>query len=151
MSNKTKIIYKKGDVTKVKHNNTYILIHCCNNKGVYNAGVARCIRNKWYGAYKTYMDFIEKNKGTDILGKVQLWNNPKNLNMYIGNCIAQDGYGRVKKQYVKYDALRSCLKKIKRGALYLKCDIIAPKLGSGLAGGDWNIIEKIILFLRIAL
>lgn len=40
--------------------------------------------------------------------------------------------------------LRLCLRKVARFALKNRLSIQMPKIGSGLAGGDWREIEKII-------
>jgi len=43
---------------------------------------------------------------------------------------------------VEYRAVRSVFKKVHD--LFIQRDIGYPKIGAGLAGGDWNIIKKII-------
>ena len=43
---------------------------------------------------------------------------------------------------VDYDAIRECFKKI--NSRYKGKKIGIPKIGAGLAGGDWKKIEKII-------
>jgi O-acetyl-ADP-ribose deacetylase (regulator of RNase III) len=50
-----------------------------------------------------------------------------------------DGY----KMPVDYDAIRLCMRKI--NYLFSGKTIGLPKIGSGLAGGDWNIIRGIII------
>jgi len=62
---------------------------------------------------------------------------------------AQDGiYSTHNKKPIRYDSLKDCMLKI---AYYIsdlqeksKVVISAPMFGSGLAGGDWQIIEKMI-------
>jgi O-acetyl-ADP-ribose deacetylase (regulator of RNase III) len=42
-------------------------------------------------------------------------------------------------------AIRTCMEKGKEVCKrYVSWNIAAPKLGAGLAGGDWNVIEKIL-------
>ena len=57
------------------------------------------------------------------------------------NAYTQYGYGR-DKVYVDYDAIRSCMREIK--TKYAGKRIGLPKIGAGLAGGDWGIISGII-------
>ena len=45
---------------------------------------------------------------------------------------------------LKYDALAQCLWKVANELELKNKRIIAPKLGAGLAGGDWNKIESLI-------
>ena len=51
-----------------------------------------------------------------------------------------DFYG--KDDLFEYDAFRTVLKKIKKE--FSENSICMPKIGAGLAGGDWNRIEQII-------
>ena len=41
-----------------------------------------------------------------------------------------------------YDALRLALRKL--GLMYPGCSIGLPKIGCGIGGGDWDVVEKII-------
>jgi len=63
---------------------------------------------------------------------------------YIINCAIQKDYGRDRKQYVDYEAVRDCMDNLK---IFAKNSsrIGIPRIGSGLAGGDWSIIENIIV------
>ena len=141
MSDSIRIMYKQGDVTKMRPKTSFILMHCCNNKGYYNAGVARAIRNKWLGAYESYLSY--KHIIGLFLGSVDFWHN-KEESMWVANCIGQDGCGPGDRCYVKYECLRNCFVLVRKKALKEKVPVVAPMLGSGLAGGDWKIIKKMI-------
>lgn len=111
-----------------------------NCKGVMGAGLALSIRKKWPSVYDEYRQaFKEKNLNLGFVEFVSVDNG-----IYVVNLCAQDGYGR-SRRYTNYKALRICLKTVARfsGALLLPC-YIPYKMGCGLAGGDWNIVEKII-------
>jgi O-acetyl-ADP-ribose deacetylase (regulator of RNase III) len=59
------------------------------------------------------------------------------------NCYSQYDYGREKNvKYVDYDALRLCLRKI--NFTFRGDSIGLPRIGCGLAGGDWEVVKKII-------
>lgn len=60
------------------------------------------------------------------------------------NCYTQHTYGKSPKgaNPLDYDALRLCLRKI---AHTFHGHIGLPKIGCGLAGGDWDIVKKIII------
>ena len=140
-SNNYSITYKKGDVTNHKSDDPYILMHCCNNKGAYNAGVAKCIREKWPHAYYAYVNAYK----TEGLGGVIFWVNKK-CDLYIANCIAQDSYGPGDKRYLDYRALRKCFESVRNLCLMSGIrSVIAPKIGAGLAGGKWEKIESMII------
>jgi O-acetyl-ADP-ribose deacetylase (regulator of RNase III) len=59
----------------------------------------------------------------------------------IFNCYSQYNYNASSKP-LDYEALTLCLRKINHN--HPKESIGVPLIGSGLAGGDWNIIKKII-------
>lgn len=111
-----------------------------NCKGVMGAGLAFSIRRKWPCVYDAYrQSFKEKKLELGFVEFVSVDNG-----IYVVNLCAQDGYGRDKK-YTNYKALRICLKAVARfsGALLYHC-YIPYKMGCSLAGGDWNIVKKII-------
>jgi len=83
--------------------------------------------------------------------------------LYVFNCYTQYGYGKGKQ--IDYDALRQCLKRTKvlveqlrakTGTASLqktvlrhtfgvsgKVEIRSPRIGCGLAGGDWETVRTI--------
>ncbi len=132
----TEIVYKRGCLTNASE---YIIAHGCNAMGVFNSGVAKSIRQKWPGSYKSYIDHY-KSRGKLYPGQV-IWAESKGK--LIANCITQYYYGRDGKQYVEYDAIRECLRAINK----FECKelgLAMPLIGAGLGGGDWEIISKII-------
>jgi O-acetyl-ADP-ribose deacetylase (regulator of RNase III) len=72
--------------------------------------------------------------------------------MIVVNGITQDMYGRNGKQYVDYDAVREVFNSTVDMCWQLyqdyengeTMDIAIPKIGAGLGGGDWKVIEEII-------
>lgn len=129
------IEYVKGDLlqTEVKH-----LIHGCNSKGVMGSGVAKVLREKYPRAYQDYNDSYNSyglELGTIIVsvqddGKV------------IHNAITQKDYGRRDDRiYVSYWAIAEAFRKINSWGIK---EIAMPKIGAGLANGDWNVISAII-------
>jgi O-acetyl-ADP-ribose deacetylase (regulator of RNase III) len=57
--------------------------------------------------------------------------------------MTQEHYGRTGQKYVDYDAVQTCFQRLRR--IMKEGDSVAiPKIGAGLGGGDWKIIEKII-------
>lgn len=129
-----KIEYIKGDIFETEHK--YIL-HGCNAQGVMGAGVAKAIKQTYPFAYETYRKSYE-NDGLE-LGQVQI---VKCRNRTIINAITQKNYGRDGLRYVSYDAISNCFAALEE-ILYGET-IAMPKIGAGLAGGNWNIIEAII-------
>lgn len=129
------IEYVKGDLlqTEVKH-----IIHGCNSHGVMGSGVAKVLREKYPKAYQDYNDAYNSYGlalGDNIVsvqydGKV------------IHNAITQKDYGRRDDRvYVSYWAIAEVFRKINSWGVK---EVALPKIGAGLANGDWNVISAII-------
>lgn len=127
------IEYKKGNLLDVTEG---IIVHGCNAQGVMGSGVALGIRNKYPAAYRAYMD------NTRCLGSSSKeWVTDDIL---VINGITQEFYGRDGKRYVNYAAICKVFEEAVSAARCYSYTLNFPKIGAGLGGGDWNIIEQII-------
>ncbi len=124
----------QGDLTLLDMG---IIAHQVNCQGVMGAGLAKNLAQKYPKMYLSYKDW------NDIrLGGYQLVN--VGINLYIANCVSQEGYGR-DKCYTDYEAVNHCFKALKADSEYLNLPIFLPyNYGCGLAGGDWTIVSSII-------
>lgn len=119
------------------------IVHGTNCQGVMGSGVALMIRSEYPKAYEEYLahSALFKDKKEELLGTIQVVDCDGKV---IINAFTQLDYG-VSRQQVDYDALRNCFKKLNT---YAKengiSEIVMPKIGSGLGGGDWKIISAII-------
>lgn len=116
-----------------------VIAHCCNCFCTMGAGIAPQIKNKFPEAYEVDCETVKGDKGK--LGTISFteFTTPTIVNLY-----GQYDYtGRRSGQMdLDYDALRSALRAMKEefsGQLFG-----LPKIGAGLAGGDWDVIEAII-------
>lgn len=115
------------------------IIHGCNAQGVMGAGVARQIRQTYPEAFQTYV-FDLKDKRL-YLGDVSIyWHN---AGLAIHNAITQIEVGSNKRQ-VNYWAIAKVFEHAITFCKDFKMDLNFPKIGAGLTGGDWDIIEQII-------
>jgi len=132
-----------GDILQAEEN---IICHQVNCQGVMGSGLAKQIRAKYPEVYASYIKYCrgcKDNNPKNLLGEVQtvLVNDGK----VIANLFGQFNYGKGK-QYTDYKALKQSLEGILTIATMVGDDSIAVpyNLGCGLAGGDWNIVYKII-------
>ena len=130
------IKYKEGSVLDASET---VIAHGCNCKGRMASGVAKAIREKWPHVYDTYKAH-EEQFGLELgrLHMVYIGNGQR-----VANLITQESYGRDGKRYVDYDAIDSCFRTLNE-ALPEEASVAIPKIGAGLGGGDWTIIEAII-------
>lgn len=118
-----------------------ILAHGENNIGLHGAGFARFLTKEFPKNGKKFE--TDCYKGIVDLGDISWY---EEGNVVIANCITQNGI-RNKNNPVpfSYEAFRESMEKLKDGALENNIKTIyMPKIGSGLAGGDWNQIYEII-------
>lgn len=131
----------KGNLLDAPEN---VIAHGVNCMGAFGAGVAKAIRNKWIEAYHAYI--LKYNDEGWKLGDIQIVPLKGHNNKFIANLATQQGYGYHTNQrvYVDYDALSSCLLKLFQFCHEENYSIAIPKIGAGLAGGDWNKIQYLI-------
>jgi len=109
-----------------------VILHQVNCKRVMGAGIAKQIRLLYPQHYIDYINSQQK------LGDIVITHVSPTLTI-IG-LFAQDGYGR-NKQHTNYKALEQCL--IKVAQLNVQ-PIYAPyKIGCGLGGGNWEIVQQL--------
>jgi O-acetyl-ADP-ribose deacetylase (regulator of RNase III) len=123
-----------------------LICHQVNCMGVMGSGLAKQLRNKYpklYTSYKKFCKECKDNNPKTLLGDVQTVPMPDGK--VIVNLFGQYGYGR-DKQYTDYKALKESLESILCIAKMCDNDSIALPyaLGCGLAGGDWNVVYRII-------
>lgn len=131
------IEYRTGDVTKATQR---IIAHGCNAQGKMGSGVALAIREEYPEAYIAYRTRHEKY-GLKVGFTVWAFTKDK----MIANCITQEFYGYDGRQYVDYEAIRTCMKELNTQAKIVNEEEVAmPAIGAARGGGDWDIISKII-------
>lgn len=136
-----------GDLIKNVTSNA-IIIHGCNSRGSMGAGIAKQIKEVYPNAYLKYREAYAR--GELILGNVSFWHTSAETKdmLFILNAVTQKDYHRYNASkntvYADYDAIRECFVKAKRLSVKMNKEIHYPKIGSGLANGNWNIINNII-------
>lgn len=158
--------YISGDVTNpiVHSDNEIVLIpHVCNNMRRFGAGVSGAIGRKWPEAEKAYRTSPISTQLGEIVAK------HVETQIYVVHMIAQhdtqnsvrmlhnvDKNTGIEKEIppVRYGALAKAMIQTQIFAGYLTngdrtVTIASPMFGAGLSGGDWNVIESMILELWV--
>lgn len=150
----------KGDLIKLAlEGNFDVIAHGCNCLSTMGAGIAPQMA-KAFGCDRFFMETwgpnIEKlgciDFETFVLGEKTIWslseykNNRNEPELTVVNAYTQYSYGRnhldgVSKP-IDYEALTLCMRKI--NVVFKGKHIGLPKIGAGLAGGDWERIKQII-------
>lgn len=131
----------KGDLIKLALNGKFdVIIHGCNCYCNMGAGIAKAVKAEFTEAYEADCKTEKGNKLKS--GSYTSTTIDKNTHrITVVNAYTQHHY-KGKGVKVNYEAVRSVFKLIKND--FSKKRIGYPKIGAGLAGGDWNIISKII-------
>lgn len=142
------INYLTGDATNpIKK--PAIIAHVCNDIGAWGAGFVLAVSAKWKDPERQYKEWCHKKWPTFGLGCVQFI--PVEVDsigvttITIANMIGQRGIKRKRGDIpLRYDALKQALKDVYYNAQTKGCTVHMPRIGCGLAGGDWSEVEKII-------
>jgi O-acetyl-ADP-ribose deacetylase (regulator of RNase III) len=129
--------YVKGDLFETDRD---IIAHGCNCRGGYGSGVAYTMAKTYPRAKLLYLEKYDED-GWD-LGDVQMV--LQRDNKYVANCATQDQFMPRGVCHADYSSIRICMEKVKKFAKDKGLSVAMPKIGAGLAGGDWNLIEKIL-------
>lgn len=143
------IHYLNGDATAPATPGNKIIAHICNDIGGWGKGFVLAISKKWTEPEENFYKWVED--GEDFrLGEIQMV--PVTQDITICNMIGQrdivpDKTGRPP---IRYEAVEESLEKLSRLALKQQATVHMPRIGCGLAGGDWSHIEAIIQRTLIA-
>ena len=160
-----KLIYKTGDVTNPDEVGNIFILHCVNDcvGGCMGSGVALALLKKWPLVKSEYHIWANHRLAESVnswqsneefrLGEIQVVpvkGKTKDNNLIaVVNMVGQrdvvDFHGIPP---IRYEAIRECLWHVRDCIEHWNknpINIVAPKFGSALAGGDWDKIEKIII------
>jgi O-acetyl-ADP-ribose deacetylase (regulator of RNase III) len=128
--------YIVGDITQTELKYIAHGVNCQNKMG---SGVARALYEKFPQIKEEYHNYMNENGWDEYLGSTQM---VQSGDKYIFNCWTQEFYGYDGKRYVNYAAISKCFNDI---VGIISGNILAiPKIGCGLAGGDWKFVEQLI-------
>ena len=134
----------KGDIRETP---IRTIAHGVNCQGVMGSGVARALFEKWPEVREHYIQFHEqqRKKGKidkDFLGFNQTVPASKKI---IINMHTQLNFGSGDSQYVDYAAVLRCFDSLKYDFGSHDRILAVPRIGAGLAGGDWETIKNIMV------
>lgn len=138
------IKYKVGDLgAALKSGEVFAIGHQANCFNTMNSGVAKMIRQQFPDAYQ--VDQHTKRGSSAKFGGISIGvhkaqNDEVRL---IYNLYGQYNYGYDAKGYTNYTKLESAMIRM-RDSLPARAKIGFPKIGAGLGGGSWDLIESII-------
>ncbi|MFC7049590.1 ImmA/IrrE family metallo-endopeptidase [Emcibacter nanhaiensis] len=142
----SKIEYRHGDASEFSSSSDSAIVHLVNNKARSwgGFGFARALARKYPSANADYRRWVTNFKEKFRLGNFHSFSIEENR--YIASLIAQSGYGESSKPRIRYSALYAAFEKLAEYLIEKNIlDVQMPRIGAGQAGGNWNVIEGIIL------
>ncbi|GAA4848816.1 hypothetical protein GCM10023310_28810 [Paenibacillus vulneris] len=121
-----------------------IIGHQVNCQSVMGSGVAKQIKQQFPDVYKAYLQYCSQHK-QHLLGRCQIVERNEGSGTFVANLFGQEYYGRDKRKYTDYDAIRSAIVQLHDFAREHHYAIALPyKIGCDRGGGDWEIVYGMI-------
>jgi O-acetyl-ADP-ribose deacetylase (regulator of RNase III) len=142
------IRYVVGDATAPEGDSTRprIIVHICNDRGGWGKGFVVALARRYPAAETSYRTWYAGRATNDFaLGSVRFV--PVEANLYVANLIGQHGYRTENgTPPVRYEAIRTGLQAVAEFAKSVgtPATVHMPRIGCGLAGGDWGTVSAII-------
>jgi O-acetyl-ADP-ribose deacetylase (regulator of RNase III) len=131
--------YVTGDATAVSPEGNNIIAHICNDSGGWGRGFVLAVSARWPEPEREY----RKATATGLpLGSIQVIQ--VNAAIWVANMVAQHGHASASHPAVRYDALETCLSALAGKAMALDAEVHMPRIGIGLGGGSWDMIEPML-------
>jgi O-acetyl-ADP-ribose deacetylase (regulator of RNase III) len=135
------INYVKGDATNPQgESKKKIIVHICNDKNRWGAGFVMALSKKWKAPEESY-----RNMPKELMTLGQVMFIPVENDIIVANMIAQHDTQSINGiSPIRYGALKTCLELVDSMAKSIGADVHMPRIGCGLAGGNWETVVKII-------
>ena len=136
--------YVTGDATCPIGDGAKIVVHVCNDEGGWGKGFVLAVSKRWKQPEATYRDSVKSaGKHGLELGEVQFVEVEKDV--WVANLIGQHGTRTVGgRPPIRYEAVRKGLARVAEFAAQHAASVHMPRIGCGLAGGNWEEVEPII-------
>ena len=143
------IQYTKGDATAPQSEGNKIIVHICNDIGGWGKGFVMAISKRWKKPENQYREWFKSKDGFE-LGKVQFVQVEEDLS--VANLIGQHKINKDENGNapIRYNAIEDGLKEVALFAKENNASIHMPRIGCGLAGGKWEMIEPIIILKTLS-
>lgn len=138
------IYFLVGDITDIDEGNA-IIAHIVNNIGAFGGGVSGAIGEMYPSARKAYLNWAKDDVDTLELGKCLFLHVNYADKMDVCHMVAQNGLrSNQNPSPIDMEALNTCLRTLFMTAQVANMSVHLPKIGSGLAGGNWDEILLLI-------
>lgn len=136
--------YVIGDATQPVGDGARIIVHVCNDVGGWGRGFVVAISKRWTDPEQRYRAW---HRGQDeipfALGEVQFVQVA--VDIWVANMIGQHDIRPANGvPPVRYEAIRKGIQRVADEARKLNASVHMPRIGCGLAGGNWDEVGQIV-------
>jgi O-acetyl-ADP-ribose deacetylase (regulator of RNase III) len=138
------INYIKGDATCPQAKGIKIIFHICNDIGGWGKGFDLAVSRRWKQPEAEYRAWhAAGTHGGFCLGAVQFVEVESDI--WVANMVGQQGIKRSNSgPPIRYEAVATCLRQVAVKVRELGASVHMPRIGCGLAGGEWSKMEPLI-------
>ena len=138
------INYLNGDATCPQGKGVKLICHVCNDLGRWGKGFVLALSVRYPEPEVAYKAWYAAGKaGGFALGATQIVQVQPYI--WVANMVAQRGIKRGSSgPPIRYAALADCLRQVAVKAHELSASVHMPRIGCGLAGGDWTTVEPLL-------
>ncbi|MFJ6014765.1 macro domain-containing protein [Streptomyces sp. NPDC092952] len=138
------ITYIQGDATAPQAKGVKLIAHVCNDLGGWGKGFVLAVSRRWPEPEAAYRRWHRERAENDFaLGATQFVQVRPDI--WVANMVGQRGMRRGSNGVpVRYEAIGTALDAVAGKAQELGASVHMPRIGCGLAGGKWSLIEPLI-------
>lgn len=138
-----RIKYVNGNAIEPRGSDQKLILQVVNDKAmIWGAGFSKQIRQKWPRAQAEFKDWVLSTRHEFKLGAAHVVRVDDTTTVV--SLIAQHGYGPADHPRIRYNALANSLQLVGDFASRISASVHMPRIGSGLAGGSWEVVEEIV-------
>ncbi|MFE6359258.1 macro domain-containing protein [Streptomyces sp. NPDC057806] len=141
----SEITYVRGDATAPQAKGTKLIAHVCNDIGGWGKGFVLAVSRRWPEPERAYRAWHRARATNDFaLGAAQFVQVEPYV--WVANLVGQRGIRTGSKGVpVRYEAIDAALARLADKAAELGASVHMPRIGCGLAGGQWSRVEPLII------
>ncbi len=140
-----RITFVVGDATKPHGEGQKVIAQVVNDKASRwgGRGFANALRRKWPSVQSEFKTWAESYPQNFRLGHTHVCRVDDETSVF--SMIAQHGYGESRLPRIRYHHLAEALSNLCDYAKHEKATVHMPRIGCGEAGGNWCIVQDLIL------
>lgn len=136
--------YVVGDATEPRGEGPKLIVHIVSDGAITwgGGGFAAAMRRAWPVAQDEFRQWVGPARKELVLGNVHFSSVREDVD--VASIVAQHGYGPSAQPRVRYNALREGLSRVAAVARQKGATVHMPRIGTGQAGGSWDVVEELI-------